>query len=399
MAGKALSVAIVGGGIGGLTLALALRQRGIGAEVYERSAELREVGAAVALAANGSRVMRRLGLRDELAACSAVPTELVYRHWRDGRRVVAFPIGDAYEERFGGPYFGVHRADLQRILADAWGKVHLGRRVTGVVADGTGYRLECADGTSETADVVVGADGVHSTVRAWVDDSPLARYSGSSGFRGLVPVSQLPSLPDAGAMQFWLGPGGHLLHYAIGDGSVVNFLAVLDEPAEWAGASWTEDIPRERIEAAFEGWHPAVREMVGATTLYQRWGLFSQNPLNRWHRGGVVLLGDAAHAMLPHHGQGANQTIEDAVTLAECLARDSRETALARYEKLRRPRTRAVQRSSWVANALLHLPDGPAADARDVALRRIDETVEWIHSHDAVAVALASASPPRAESP
>ncbi|WP_336158753.1 FAD-dependent monooxygenase [Amycolatopsis sp. VC5-11] len=387
MAGKALSVAIVGGGIGGLTLALALRQRGIGAEVYERSAELREVGAAVALAANGSRILGRLGLRDELAACSAVPTELVYRHWRSGQRVMAYPVGDSYEERFAGPYFGVHRADLQRILADACGKVHLGRQVTGVGADGSRYRLEFADGTSETADVVVGADGVHSTVRVWVDDAPFARYSGSSGFRGLVPVERLPSLPDAGAIQFWMGPGGHLLHYAIGDGSVVNFLAVLDEPDVWPGESWTEDIPRERIEAAFEGWHPAVREMVGATTLYQRWGLFGQHPLNRWHRGGVVLLGDAAHAMLPHHGQGANQTIEDAVTLAECLARDSRDAALARYEKLRRPRTRAVQRSSWVANALLHLPDGPAAEARDAALGRIGETVEWIHAHDALAAA------------
>lgn len=355
--------------------------------MYERSAELREVGAAVALAANGSRVLARLGLRDELAACSAVPTELVYRHWRSGQRVVAHPIGDAYEERFAGPYFGIHRADLQRILAGAWGKVHLGLQVTGVVADGARYRLAFADGTSETADVVVGADGVHSAVRSWVDDAPLARYSGSSGFRGLVLSGRLPSLPDAGAIQFWMGPGGHLLHYAIGDGSVVNFLAVLDEPDVWTGESWTEDIPRERIEAAFEGWHPAVRETVGATTLYQRWGLFGQHPLNRWHRGGVVLLGDAAHAMLPHHGQGANQTIEDAVTLAECLARDSREAALARYEKLRRPRTRAVQRSSWVANALLHLPDGPAAEARDAALGRIGETLEWIHSHDALTAA------------
>ncbi|MGW7531849.1 FAD-dependent monooxygenase [Amycolatopsis sp. NPDC054798] len=384
MAGK---VAIVGGGIGGLTLALALRERGIGAEVYERSAQLREIGAAVALSANGSRVLERLGLRDELAACSAVPTELVYRHWRGGRRIAAYPIGAAYEERFAGPYFGVHRADLQRILAGAFGKVHLGRRATGLVAEGAGYRLEFADGTSETADVVVGADGVHSTVRRWVDDAPLARYSGASGFRGLVPADQLPALPDAGAIQFWMGPGGHLLHYPIGDGSVVNFLAVLDEPDAWEGESWTEDIPRERIGAAFEGWHPAVREMVGATKLHQRWGLFGQHPLNRWHRGGVVLLGDAAHAMLPHHGQGANQTIEDAVTLAECLARESCEAALARYERLRRPRTRAVQRSSWVANALLHVPDGPAAAARDAALGRIGETLEWIHSHDALAVA------------
>ncbi|WP_020659349.1 FAD-dependent monooxygenase [Amycolatopsis benzoatilytica] len=396
MAGQALSVAIVGGGIGGLTLALALRERGIEARVYERSSELREIGAAVALSANGSRVLERLGLGAELAACSAVPTELVYRHWRGGRRLVAYPIGAAYEERFAGPYYGIHRADLQRILAGACGNVQLGRQLTGLASAGSGYRLEFADGSAETADVVVGADGVHSTVRGWVAEVPPARYSGTSGFRGLVPVEQLPSLPDPGAIQFWMGPGGHLLHYPIGDGSVVNFLAVLDEPAAWASDSWTEEITPHQAEAAFDGWHPAVREMVAATTLHQRWALFGAQPLNRWHRGGVVLLGDAAHAMLPHHGQGANQTIEDAVTLAECLARQTLLSALDRYEKLRRGRTRAVQRSSWVASGLLHLPDGPAAEARDRALERIGGTLEWIHSHDALAVSSAPASPPRA---
>lgn len=377
-------VAIIGGGIGGLTLALALRRRGIDAVVHEQAPELREVGAAVALSANGTRVLHELGLRESLAECSAVPTELIYRRWDDGERVASYGVGADYEQRFGAPYYGVHRAYLQRLLATSCGpeQVRLNHRLTGLSSSDTGWRLEFSDGEVAHADVVVGADGVHSTVREHIIGENPAVYSGTSGFRGLVPVERMPSLPDPGAIQFWMGPGAHVLHYAIGDGSVVNFLAVVHEPERWAADSWVEEFPLERIREFFAGWHPAVREMVAETALHQRWALFGQRPLNRWQRDGLVLLGDAAHAMLPHHGQGANQTIEDAATLAECLQRHDRDTALARYEQLRRARTRAVQRSSWVASDLLHLPDGPSADARNRALADIPTTLHWIHSHN-----------------
>jgi salicylate hydroxylase len=380
-----LRVAIVGAGIGGLTLAIALREHGIHAEVFEAAPELREVGAAVAIAANGSRLLDRLGVLTELSGSSTLPTELVYRHWRDGRRLAGHPIGPRYAEEFGAGLHMLHRVDFQRALAKVWGsEIRLGSRLVGLDSGEHDVLLRFADGSAASAEVVIGADGVHSMVRGWLTGKASdAVYSGSSGFRGLVPVERLPSMMGTDTVQFWLGPGAHVLHYPIAGGEVVNFLAVVDEPATWPAEAWvTETVPGEQL-ASFEGWHPAVTEMIAATDLAQRWGLFALPPLAQWSRGRVTLLGDAAHAMLPHHGQGANQTIEDAVTLADLLATEDIPVAFDRYEKLRRTRTRQVQRSSWDTSALLHLPDGPEADARDRRFAEFPEDFRWIHGHDA----------------
>ena len=389
--------AIVGGGIGGLTLALALRSRGWRAEVFEQAPEFGEVGAAVALSANGTRVLRELGLRERIASCSAVPTELIYRRWNDGARIAAFPAADEYERRYGAPYFGVHRADLQQVLLAACGREHVrtSSRLVDLEQTADQVRLTFSDGRVEEADVAVGADGVHSATRRWITDEDVAVYSGTSGFRGLVPVDRLPQLPDPGAIQFWAGPGGHLLHYPIG-GGVVNFLAVVAGPETWTGADWAAKVARAEISGAFAGWHPAVTEMVSQASMARRWALFGQSPLRRWTRGRVALLGDAAHAMLPHHGQGANQTIEDAAALAELLASTGSSKAvpkaLADYEHLRKGRTRQVQRSSWVASELLHLPDGPEAARRDRDLVDMPRHLDWIHAHDARGAAEARVS-------
>lgn len=380
-----VDVAVVGGGIGGLTLALALRERGIDAEVFEQAEELREVGAAVAIAANGSRILQRLGLGDELAAASVVPTELQYRHWRSGAVVADHPVGESYAHRFGAPFWGIHRASLQRTLSEAWGpeRLHLGWCLT-EVTDGPDSALLTFGGDRKVrARLVVGADGVRSLVRRQVcGGAPV--YSGTSGFRGMVPTAALPSLPDPAAIQFWMGPGAHLLHYAVG--GTVNFLAVLDGPQRWPHQAGLVDAEPGELAAAFADWHPAVREMLGAVPQSSRWGLFTLPGPSRWSRGRSVLLGDAAHAMLPHHGQGANQTIEDAAVLARCLAGagpDGLSTAFRHYERLRRSRTRAVQLAAWDTSAVLHLPDGPDADARDERLRGLDGWLGWIHGYDA----------------
>ncbi|MQA15867.1 MAG: NAD(P)-binding protein [Pseudonocardiaceae bacterium] len=380
-------VAIVGAGIGGLTLAIALRDRGVPVEVFEQASELREVGAAVALAANGTRLLERLGLGDELAAVSTEPTELIYRHWRDGRRIAAHPVGSPYRDRFGAPFYGLHRVELQRILGAAWGDdgLHLDTRLVGLREQPDGLRLEFSSGRIAEADLVVGADGVHSAVRSWVVGDEEALYSGTSGFRGLAPIERLPSLPDPHAVQFWMGPGAHLLHYAIGGGGVINFLAVVDGPRRWPHDSWMGRAEPGEHLAAFDGWHPAVTEMLGAVPMSPRWGLFARPPLRHWSRGGSVLLGDAAHAMLPHHGQGANQTIEDAIALAACVTAAGAgrlDEGLARYQSQRRARTRLVQRASWAASDTLHLPDGPDADRRDRALADLPDALAWIHGYD-----------------
>jgi salicylate hydroxylase len=317
-----LRVAIVGGGIGGLVLALALRRRGIACEVYEQARELREVGAAVALSANATRELRRLGLGEQVEAVSVVPSALVIRRWDTGD-------------------------------------------------------------TSATADVVVGADGVHSVIRPHVAGAVRGRYSGTVGYRGLVPVEAMPSLPDPTPLQFWAGPGRHLLHYAIDGGRTVNFLAVVRVP-QWTSDTWMEECAVSDAVDAFAGWHPAVTEMVGATDVGARWALHDLAPFKRWHTDRAVLMGDAAHAMVPHQGQGANQTIEDAVTLADALADiGDLGAALRAYSARRRKRAVAVQWASRRTADLMHLPDGPEIAMRDASFGDLYSGLAWIHSHDA----------------
>ena len=399
MAVRNPKLAIIGAGVGGLTLWLALRQRGFSADIYEQTRELAEIGAAVALSANATRELGRLGLLDTIVAASTEPTELVYRDGRTGARIAAHAVrsGGAYRARFGAPYCGIHRADLQRALSAGVDRerLHLGRRVADLRERDGAVTLSFADGGTAEADLVIAADGVRSVARRFVAGDDGLLYSRTSGFRGIVPTAKLPSLPDPHAIQFWMGPSAHLLHYAIGaDGGHVNFLAVVEGPRDWShpekGLASTTDA---EVLALFQGWHPAVTEMIAAVRHDARWGLFLARPLGRWRRGRVVLIGDAAHAMLPHHGQGANTTIEDAVTLAELIAADPHELdgVLAAYETLRRPRTREIQRASWAANHGLHVSDGAEAVSRDALVACFPEKFGWIHAFDALEVARARA--------
>ena len=384
-------VVIIGAGIGGLTLALALRERGIAATILERTAELREVGAAVALSANANNLFARLGVLDALEEVSWAQTDLVFRDGRSGATLGRTPVGRGYRERFGSDYLGGHRADLQRILSEAVGpdQILLSHHVTGLHEDGDRVLLDLADGTQRSAGIVVGADGARSMVRQWVVGHDDAIYSGRSGFRGIIPTEQLTELPDPHAIQFWIGPTGHLLHYAMGgDGQDVNFLAVSRDPQEWTADQWVVPARDEDKFAPFAGWHPAVTQMLGAVEVTQRWALMRRPPLASWHRGRVVLLGDAAHALVPHHGQGANQAIEDTWALAEELATvgsGDPTAAFEAFEGRRRMRTRAVQFASAQVAEVLHLPDGPQADARNAAMAGADwfeDRLAWIHGYD-----------------
>jgi len=219
-------------------------------------------------------------------------------------------------------------------------------------------------------------------IRQHVAGSVRGQFSGTAGYRGLVPVEKMPALPDPTPLQFWAGPGRHLLHYAIDGGRTVNFLAVVRVP-EWTNDAWMERCAVTDAVDAFAGWHPAVTEMVGATEVGERWALHDLAPLARWHTDRVVLMGDAAHAMVPHQGQGANQTIEDAIVLADCLAAGDLRSALPRYAELRRKRTARVQRWSLRVADLMHLPDGPETGPRDATFRNLYSELHWIHSYDA----------------
>ncbi len=394
-------IAIIGAGIGGLSLGLALQERGLAANIFEQAPELTEIGAAIALSANSTREFARLGLLEQLDAASTIPTELIYRDWRTGQRIAAHPVAKDgwYVERFGAPYYGIHRADLQKILSSAFGvgNLHLACRLVNIVEEPDSVILEFANGRVERADLVVGADGVRSTVRRWVTGAEDAIYSGTSAFRGIVPVENMPSMPDPQAIQFWMGPDAHVLHYAIGgQGDAVNFFAVVETPKTWSAEGSIAEVGEEVPVASFRGWHPSLTEMIQAAASPIRWALFGVRPLLRWYRGRVGILGDAAHGMLPHHGQGANTSIEDAFALGALLSEAKAadfEPVLERFQAMRRGRTRKIQRSSWVTNELLHLRTGPAVPARDAKMARVPQDFAWIHEYDVQEVLRAADAP------
>jgi len=388
-----LNIAIVGAGIGGLTLALALREHGVDAQLYEQTDELREVGAAVALSANATRFYERMGLRSAFdAVCAEIPA-LIYRDGRSGELIGEHRGEPSYRQQFGGSYWGVHRADLQAVLSEAVGleRINLGHRLIDLVQHPDRVSLRFANGKQIDADLVIGADGARSITRRWMLGYDDALYSGCSGFRGVVPAGRMDLLPDPEAIQFWIGPQGHLLHYPIGDEGDQNFLLVERHPSPWPSRDWVTPASEGEQLRLFGNWHPAVVQMITAVPISQRWGLFHRPPLGRWSKGRVTLIGDAAQALVPHHGQGANQSIEDAVVLAAQLAKAGagrwREAQEA-YERLRRGRTRKVQYASITTAEVLHLPDGPEAQARNARLQGRDSLMrhlDWIHDFDALA--------------
>lgn len=390
-ASQGTRIAIVGAGIGGLTLAVELRRRGLDPQVYEQAAELREVGAAVALSANATRFLRdRIGIGAGLAEKAADVDGLVFRDGRDGRVIGRVLSRQEYHDRAGAPYYGVHRADLQLMLKEALGEdaLHLNKKCIRVEERPDAAVLHFADGDSVEADLVIGADGVRSQLRKELLGYEDAQFSGCYGWRGLVAPEKMPSLPDPEAIQFWMGPGGHLLHYPIG-GGVQNFLLVRRHDGPWAEKSWVVPAEKDEHLKAFEGWDPAVMEMISGAPAAERWALFHRPPLQQWSRGRITLLGDAAHAMVPHHGQGANQSIEDAIVLADCLMDGLAQgtgwdAARQRYQALRADRVRRVQITSLATADVMHLPDGPQAEARNARLgspEAWDRYLAWIHEY------------------
>ncbi|WP_305785724.1 FAD-dependent monooxygenase [Symbioplanes lichenis] len=372
-----MRVAIVGAGVGGLTAAVALRGRGIHADVYEQQSRPAEIGAGVSLGANGMRVLDGLGLGAAVRGVASNLPRIQFRHWRTGGVFHEHPLGDWYERRFGGPFLGVHRADLHRVLLDAYeGKPVLGRRCVGVQEGADGVTAEFADGSRVRADVVVGADGLRSAVRAHVAGADAPVFSGTSCFRGLVPGS------DIDGLTFFLGPGRHLVAYPVRGGDFVNFVAYVPDPGR-PRESWSARSTPGEAAAAFDGWTATVTSLLGRAGEVGRWALYDREPVRRWSTGRVTLLGDAAHPMLPHAGQGSNQAIEDAAALAACLAAgDDVAAALHRYEQVRKARTRQIQAGSRGNAACFQLPDGPAADERNARLRDLPETAGWIHGYD-----------------
>jgi salicylate hydroxylase len=390
--GAARSVAIIGAGIGGLTAALALLRAGFDARVFEQARTVSEIGAGIQLAPNCTRVLRRLGLLPAVERVAVRPLAFEFRRWDDGRLLSETPLGDTVERRFAAPYFHVHRADRTALLRDALppGRVALGRRCVSVEERGERVLLRFADGGAAEADLAVGADGIHSGVRETLLGPDAPRFTGNIAFRGLVPAERVAHLGIGRRCTVRLGPGGHCVHYFVSAGRLLNLVCVLEQ-ASWTRESWTDRGEVEELRAAFAGWDTAIRGAIDALDAMAKWALFDRMPLPRWCSGRVALLGDACHPMLPYLAQGAAQAVEDAATLAACLAAaaargDDLPAALRRYEALRLPRATRVQAMSRGNAARFHLPDGPEQRARDAAMASsfgLSPEIEWLFGHDA----------------
>ncbi len=340
---KRLRAAIVGGGIGGLAAACALRRRGIDATVFEQAATLGEIGAGLTIFPNGLRLLERLGLREALAAVGATIGEGSQYYRADGTVVGAITTTDS--QGWNGVY-GMHRADLLDVLAASLPRavIRTGHRCTGFEQDAGAARLKFANGERAEADVVVAADGIHSVLQRYVVEPKPPEYSGVRAYRGLVSREKLPDWPDK-IHQVWMGDGKHFMAYPVRSGRLLNYVGFV--PTTHATMeSWSALGDRDELAASFDGWDPRVARLLEKVESCFWWGLYDRRPLDSWSNGRLALLGDAAHAMLPHLGQGANQAIEDGVALAVLL--EGREPAdvpdiLKQYEKLRRVRTDMIQ--------------------------------------------------------
>ena len=307
-----LSVAVVAGGIGGLAAALSLQRVGFDVQVFEQAVALGEIGAGIQITPNASRVLHRLGLAEALDRTGVRPVAAHRRRWDDGRTLQRLPLGETVEAAFGPPYYHFHRADLLKVLAGALpsNRVHLGHRLTQFIDDGDRVELQFANGTRIAVDVLVGADGIHSTVRGALFGPERPRFTGCIACRGLVPCKRLAHLGLEVVSSSWVGPGGHVVHYFVAGGQLVNFVAV-KERETWTRESWTDHGEVSDALAAFQGWHPQVHAFIGAVDETFIWALFDRAPLEHWSIGRVTLLGDACQAMLPFMAQGAAQAIED----------------------------------------------------------------------------------------
>jgi salicylate hydroxylase len=390
-----LKIAIVGGGIGGLAAAAFLHQAGLPATVYEQTGELREIGAGLVVAPNLARLLRRVGVLDPLLKTAVrLETGWEFRRWQDGTVLSAEDLDTRCERLYGEHTYTAHRADLLDAISAAVpdGAVRLGRRcekIDGEDGQAGPAALTFADGEVVEADVVIGADGIHSLVRGAVTETPVPpTYSGSCAFRALVPAREAPAFARSPAQVLWLGPGHHLVHYPVRAGELINLVAFAPSGG-YTTESWTATATVAEFLKEFEGWDPRLTALIEAAGVPGRWALLDRQPLRRWSRGPVTLLGDAAHPMFPFYGQGAAQAIEDAAALARFLSEESEDpiAALRRYEAARIPRTTRLQEVSHARGHLNHLPDGPDQRARDQAFARADalEANAWIYAHDPTA--------------
>ena len=383
MADRRPSVIIVGGGITGLFAANALIAQGLETRVYEQAPELGEVGAGVFVTPNSVRHLQRVGLGPAVEQYGArVGTGSQYfRH--DGAPIAPVQVADASG---WNATFGMHRADFVEFLSQALphGVVQTCHRATGFTQEGDTARVTFENGASAQADIVIGADGIHSELRPFVFPPSKPVFHGTISYRGVVTRESIGDWPSD-RWEMWLGPGKHFLTFPVRAGKLINYVGFVPADAEMK-ESWSAPGDPDVLRAEFAGWDPRIGRVLHAVEKTFRWALYDREPLPTWTKGRLSLLGDAAHPMLPHLGQGANQGIEDGMALATILARASAKTApaaLVAYEKLRRERVAEVQRGAR-QNGLRYDSAYSDLGLRDAEIKAHAEFRKKLYAYDVV---------------
>ena len=353
---------IAGGGIGGLTAAIALDRGAIDAQALERSTFTEESGAGIQLGPNATRILRDLGVLDALEPHTFRPEAVWLFDGQNGKRLATVPLGDTAEQRYGAPYVTAHRADLHealRTVASDAPHVTLtpGVTVTGV-SDENGVSVSSADGEMRAGSALVGADGIWSTVRNSVAPGASPAFTGATAFRSLVPRDALPEPFSSPIVGLWLGRRTHLVHYPVRGGSAVNIVAVTEAGEKEEG--WNNAVEQQTVLDNFARWGRTPLGLIEAAPSWRAWSLFALPPLAHWSRGRAVLLGDAAHPVLPYLAQGAGLAIEDAAKLAQLMGatRTQPSETFATYEAIRRARATRVQRASKRLGRAYHMGSG-----------------------------------------
>ncbi|MGO9908494.1 MAG: FAD-dependent monooxygenase [Solirubrobacteraceae bacterium] len=386
-------VAIIGGGIGGLTAARALCRRGIEVAIYESAPELREIGAGVALGPNAMKVLRSLGLEDDVRAIAGRWEWALTRNGKTGR-VISKTGREQQASLFGSAGATAHRADLLDVLSNSVPSelVTLGTRCIGVEPDGPVAVARFEDGAEVEADLIVGADGIHSAVRASLFGPDAPRFTGKICYRSVVPVEAVPGGPPPNDNAQWLGPHGTIVLYPVRRDELINVVCHYDDEG-YRHESWVSRCEQAEVLERYRGWHESLLRIFSAGEVWYKWALYDRDPIPRWSRGRVGVLGDAAHPMLPYLGQGACQAIEDGCVLAAALAAEPADpvAGLALYERSRRPRASQVVLASRERGVSNHLASPLAALRRDVSIavrRRFGSDPDgrgtaWIPEYDA----------------
>jgi salicylate hydroxylase len=389
---SARTIVVAGAGIGGLTAALALARAGFRVALIEKATRLEETGAGLQLSPNAARVLVGLDLRERLQAAVVAPAAIVIRT-AGNREIARLDLGAHAPARHGAPYWVIHRGDLQAaLLAEVLARdditLTLGASLDswaiepgGVVAQA----LRGPDMEEFRGSALVGADGLWSRLRALMGESNEATFARRTAWRALLPADAVAADARAPLVQLWLGHGGHIVHYPVRAGAMINIVAIAGD--EHPSKGWSTAAAPEEVLARFPAshWASPARDLLALPAQWLKWPLYDRPPLRRPGRGPVTLLGDAAHPMLPFLAQGAAMAIEDAAVLAAELAATPHEVpaALRRYERRRGPRTARVQRAARRNDLTYHLA-WPAAAARDIAMRamgneRLLAHYDWIY--------------------